>query len=66
MHCCICGRTLKRAAAVIPARYNHPAGDVGPTCARKAGLIHARPALFVSARRRAQRATRQTAQLELL
>ena len=41
--CCMCGRRLTRAAATIPAVETgptpHPAGAVGPTCARKAGLL---------------------------
>lgn len=43
MKCVICGRRIKQAAAMKPAQVGgpmpHPAGPVGPTCARTAGLI---------------------------
>ena len=37
--CILCGRRLMRASATVPARGDIPEGSVGPTCARKAGLI---------------------------
>lgn len=40
MICFKCGRRLSRAAAIVPAKPGvHPEGAVGPTCARKAGLL---------------------------
>ncbi len=43
LRCVRCGRVLRKAAATIPAVETgptpHPAGSVGPTCARKAGLL---------------------------
>ena len=43
MKCVVCGRRIKQAAATMPAQdagpMPHPAGPVGPTCARTAGLI---------------------------
>lgn len=43
LRCVTCGRRLTRAAATIPAVETgptpHPAGAMGPTCARKAGLL---------------------------
>ncbi len=66
MHCCKCGRRLKLAAAVIPAGRDHPAGNVGPGCARKAGMLPPRkPALFRVKHRRAPRA-RSTPQMALV
>lgn len=48
LQCVICGRRLRTAAATIPAVESgptpHPAGSVGPTCARNAGLV--KPSLF--------------------
>jgi hypothetical protein len=50
--CILCGRRLTRAAATVPARGDIPEGNVGPTCARKAGLIApARLQLFTRKRR---------------
>lgn len=53
--CCICGRRIKRAAAVIEAELGgpapHPPGPVGPKCARDAGLVRPRPALFARKKR---------------
>ena len=59
--CILCGRRLLRAAATVPARGDIPEGSVGPTCARKAGLIApARLQLFArKPRRRTMPATRQ-------
>lgn len=61
MKCVICGRRLNKPAATLPARTSgpdpHPAGPVGPTCARNQGLITAtlftrrKPALTVKPRR---------------
>lgn len=44
MRCVICGRKVLKAAAWVPggedkAFMPHPPGPVGPTCARRAGLI---------------------------
>ena len=63
--CILCGRRLLRAAATVPARGDIPEGSVGPTCARKAGLIApGRLQLFTrKPRRRLQPATPQ---MELL
>lgn len=63
--CVTCGRRLKRAAATIPAVETgptpHPAGAMGKTCARKAGLLP--PSLFsrkrVVSRRRPRRPSTQ-------
>lgn len=59
MICIRCGRRLTRAAATIPAVETgptpHPAGAMGKTCARKAGLL---PASLFTRRRTAQRRTR--------
>ena len=48
IRCCACGRRLTRAAATIPAVETgptpHPSGAMGPSCARKAGLLP--PSLF--------------------
>lgn len=70
MICIRCGRRLSRAAATIPAVETgpmpHPAGAVGPTCARKAGLLPA--SLFTrkrAAATRKPRRRRETMQLEL-
>jgi hypothetical protein len=65
IRCCKCGRRLKRAAATIPAVETgptpHPAGAMGPSCARKAGLLP--PSLFsrkrVASRRRPRRHSTQ-------
>lgn len=66
MHCCKCGRRLKQAAAVIPAGRDHPAGNVGPGCARKAGMLPPkRPALF-RVKRRAVSKVRGGAQMALV
>lgn len=53
MKCIDCGRTLKRAAFTLPAREGvHNGGSLGPTCARKRGLIEPRRRpLFTVARR---------------
>lgn len=67
--CCLCGRRLLRAAATIPAVTTgpmpHPAGAVGPTCARKAGLL----AVSLFTRRRVTgrrvRARRDLGQMEI-
>jgi hypothetical protein len=62
--CFLCGRRLGRAAATVPATASHPAGSVGPTCARKAGLLPpARLSLLPRIRRAKARAT---AQMDLL
>lgn len=63
--CCLCGRRLKHAAAVIPAGRDHPAGNVGPGCARKAGMLPPRPALF-RVKRRAAPKVRGSAQMALV
>ena len=59
MICCKCGRRLIRAAATIPAVETgptpHPAGALGRTCARKAGLL---PVSLFSRRRAATRRPR--------
>jgi len=67
--CCMCGRRLTRAAATIPAVETgptpHPAGAVGKTCARKAGLL---PVSLFTRRRagtRPARARRNTGQMEI-
>lgn len=43
LRCVLCGRRLLSAAASLPAVDTgptpHPAGPVGPTCARNAGLV---------------------------
>lgn len=60
--CCLCGRRLTRAAATIPAGPDHPPGAVGPSCARRAGLLAPpRPALFSLPRRQARRQTAASA-----
>ena len=50
MRCAICGRRIRKASAVLPAVTSgptpHPAGPVGPVCARDNGLIQ--PAARVS------------------
>jgi hypothetical protein len=62
--CILCGRRLIRASAIVPARGDIPEGAVGPTCARKAGLIApARLQLF--ARKPRQRVQAVTPQMEL-
>lgn len=59
MICIRCGRRLLRAAATIPAVETgptpHPAGALGRTCARKAGLL---PVSLFSRRRAATRRPR--------
>lgn len=49
MRCVICGRPMLQAAATMPAGHDKAepfkAGPVGPTCARRAGLLAA-PSLF--------------------
>lgn len=67
MHCVICGRRLRKAAATIPASdagpTPHPAGAVGPTCARNAGLVRA--SLFTrSAKKRITTGKREKARRE--
>lgn len=70
VRCVRCGRLLRKAAATIPAVTTgptpHPAGSVGPTCARKAGLLA--PSLFsrkrVAAVRRV-RVRRDVGQMEI-
>lgn len=69
MICIRCGRRLTRAAATIPAVETgptpHPAGAMGPSCARKAGLL---PASLFTRRRagtRQARARRDSGQMEL-
>lgn len=69
MICCKCGRRLIRAAATIPSVETgptpHPAGAVGRTCARKAGLL---PVSLFTRRRagtRRQRARRDAGQMDL-
>lgn len=66
MRCAICGRRIRKASAVLPAVTSgptpHPAGPVGPVCARDNGLIQpaARVSIFEvrrSARTRKQRLT---------
>ena len=69
MRCVACGRRLSRAAATIPAVETgptpHPAGAVGPTCARKAGLLPASLFTRKRAATRKPRCRRNGAQLEL-
>lgn len=75
MRCVKCGRTLLRAAATIPAVESgptpHPAGHVGPTCARRAGLLPAslftrrRGTVATTSRRRARRDNSANSQMEL-
>ena len=64
LRCISCGRRLTRAAATIPAVETgptpHPAGAMGPSCARKAGLLP--PSLFT--RKRVMRKPRTRAQTE--
>lgn len=69
LRCVRCGRVLRKAAATIPAVDTgptpHPAGAVGPTCARKAGLLP--PSLFERKRTatRRPRVRRETGQMEI-
>lgn len=69
MKCVNCGRRLLRAAAYLPAVETgpmpHPAGAVGRTCARRAGLLP--PSLFERRRAvvRVKKSRRDAAQLEL-
>lgn len=69
LRCVTCGRRLTRAAATIPAVETgptpHPAGSVGPTCARKAGLLA--PSLFSRTRvaGRRVRVRRDAGQMEI-
>lgn len=69
MICVRCGRRLLRAAAHMPAVETgpmpHPAGAVGRTCARKAGLLP--PSLFERRRAvvRVKKPRRDAAQMEL-
>jgi hypothetical protein len=68
MRCIRCGRRLTRAAATIPAVETgptpHPAGAMGKTCARKAGLLP--PSLFTRrAGTRRVRVRRESGQMEL-
>lgn len=55
--CIRCGRLLLRAAATVPAvdtgPMPHPAGPLGKTCARRAGLLP--PSLFTRRRACARR-----------
>jgi hypothetical protein len=59
LQCVLCGRRIKRAAAVIEAELGgsapHPPGPVGPVCALRAGLVRPKPALF-SRKKRVARA----------
>lgn len=59
LRCVRCGRVLRKAAATIPAVETgptpHPAGALGRTCARKAGLL---PVSLFSGRRAATRRPR--------
>ena len=68
MRCVRCGSLLVRAAATIPAVETgptpHPAGAMGKTCARKAGLLP--PSLFTRrAGTRRVRVRRASGQMEL-
>lgn len=71
MRCVICARSIARAAATMPAGHDKAepfkAGPVGPTCARRAGLI-AGPTLFDRKRRTGmrRRARRDDGQAVLL
>lgn len=69
LRCVRCGRLLRKAAATIPAVDTgptpHPAGALGRTCARKAGLL---PVSLFSRKRAAahrRRAPHDTGQLEI-
>lgn len=64
--CCLCGRRLTKAAAVIPAGRDHPAGNVGPGCARKAGMLPPKRLALFRAKRRAAPKVREAAQLALV
>lgn len=64
--CVECGRRLKRAAATIPAGPDHPPGAVGPSCARRRGLLPAPLRLFELKRRRAPRPRKDSPQAALL
>lgn len=67
--CCMCGRRLRKSAATIPAVDTgptpHPAGAVGPTCARKAGLLPVSPFTRRRVVTRRQRARRDAGQMDL-
>ena len=68
IRCCKCGRRLTRAAATIPAVETgptpHPAGAMGKTCARKAGLLPV--SLFTRRRAGTRRRTRRdSGQMEI-
>jgi len=68
LRCVRCVRRLLRAAATIPAVETgptpHPAGAMGPSCARKAGLLP--PSLFTRrAGTRRVRVRRESGQMEL-
>lgn len=59
MRCVICARPIVRAAATMPAGHDKAepfkAGPVGPTCARKAGLLAPTVARLFTVRRRRAR-----------
>lgn len=57
--CIQCGRRLLRAAATVAARGSTPEGAVGPSCARKMGLIKTRPGLFTTLKELRQRRPRK-------
>lgn len=73
LRCVLCGRRINSAAAVIEAELGgpapHPPGPVGPKCARDAGLVRPRPALFARRKRvvkpRAEKVDRQQMALVL-
>ncbi len=71
MRCAICGRRIRKASAVLPAVTSgptpHPAGPVGPVCARDNGLIQpaARVSIF-EVRRKPSRKARATVNIERL
>mgnify|MGYP000163801523 FL=1 len=73
LRCVLCGRRINGAAAVIEAELGgpapHPPGPVGPKCARDAGLVRPRPALFARRKRvvkpRAEKVDRQQMALVL-
>lgn len=68
LHCVICGRFLRTPAAMLPAVETgpmpHPAGPVGPTCARNQGLVA--PSLFTRKVTRRTARVLVTSQLELI
>jgi hypothetical protein len=59
MRCVMCNRHLAKAAATMPAGHDQSepfrSGPVGPTCARRAGLL-GKPSLF--SRKRVKRTAR--------